>query len=97
MKFAICLHYKDNVATLLDEVCLGDLVIVKDSKGEDLVVLQVEESMPHGYKIALQEIEAKAYLVKYGEIIGRANRLIRKGSMVHIHNLDSLRGGFRDV
>lgn len=56
----------------------------KDNVG---VCLDGTEAVPPGHKYALRNISAGEYIIKYGEIIGRATRNIDKGEWVHTHNL----------
>ncbi len=56
----------------------------KDNVG---VSLNGTETVPAGHKYALRAIGAGEYVVKYGEIIGRAAHDIAEGEWVHSHNL----------
>ena len=58
----------------------------KDNVG---VCLQATEKIPAGHKYALCDIAKGAYVIKYGEIIGRATTDIAKGEWVHTHNVKS--------
>ena len=58
----------------------------KDNVG---VCLDGNESIPAGHKYALQDISCGEYVIKYGEIIGRATQDIAKGDWVHTHNVKS--------
>lgn len=42
-----------------------------------------------GHKLALKDIQKGEYVIKYGEIIGIATNDIKKGELVHTHNLKS--------
>ena len=88
-KRAILMHPKDNVATIVEEVQAGDAVQV--SGGEENRSVKAVEAVPFGFKIALEEIPQGALIVKYGETIGKAGRLILRGALVHIHNLEGTR------
>ena len=55
------------------------------------LTLTAAETIPFGFKLALQEIPRGEIIRKYGETIGRASAVIAKGAMVHIHNLDGTR------
>jgi len=88
-KRAILMHPKDNVATSVEEVQAGDAVQV--SGGEENRSVTAIEAVPFGFKIALEEIPQGALIVKYGETIGKAGRLIPRGALVHIHNLEGTR------
>ncbi|MBE7077465.1 MAG: altronate dehydratase [Clostridiales bacterium] len=58
----------------------------KDNVG---VCLDGNEQIPAGHKYALQDISCGDYVVKYGEIIGKATKDIAKGEWVHTHNVKS--------
>ena len=58
----------------------------KDNVG---VCLDGSESIPSGHKFALRPISCGEYIVKYGEIIGRATADIQQGEWVHTHNVKS--------
>ena len=88
-KRALMMHPKDNVATTIEEILPGDQVRIS-REGEAGTVIAVE-AIPFGFKIALADIPQGALILKYGETIGKANRPIAKGSLVHIHNLDGTR------
>ena len=67
---------------------MKDCVIIneKDNVG---ISLAGTETIPAGHKFALREIKKGDYVVKYGEIIGRATADIQKGEWVHTHNVKS--------
>ena len=48
--------------------------------------------IPSGHKYARQPIAAGAFVLKYGQPIGRAVTSIATGEHVHVHNVESLRG-----
>lgn len=58
----------------------------KDNVG---VCLDGNERIPAGHKYALQDIPTGEYVIKYGEIIGKATRDIQAGEWVHTHNVKS--------
>ena len=58
----------------------------KDNVG---VCLDGSEKIPAGHKYALCDIPKGEYVVKYGEIIGRATQDIAKDEWVHTHNVKS--------
>lgn len=67
---------------------MTDSIIIneKDNVGVSLVGT---DKIPAGHKFALKDIKKGEYVVKYGEIIGRATKDIQKGEWVHTHNLAS--------
>ena len=58
----------------------------KDNVG---VCLDGNEQIPAGHKYALCDIPKGEYVIKYGEIIGRATQDIAKDEWVHTHNVKS--------
>lgn len=68
----ISVHADDNVAVVVyDEGLKAGM-----DAGENLVA---SEDIPHGQKIALTDIELNHDIVRYGEIIGRAKKSIKRG------------------
>ncbi len=53
------------------------------------VCLGGSEKIPAGHKYALRAISKDEYIIKYGEIIGRATTDIKEGEWVHTHNVKS--------
>ncbi len=82
----IVLHPKDNVATAITDLQIGDEVQVGSA------ALKLVESIPFGHKVALIGIAAGTPVLKYGESIGLATANIGAGSCVHIQNVESQRG-----
>ncbi len=58
----------------------------KDNVG---VCLSAQSDIPAGHKYALCDIKVNDFIIKYGEIIGRATCDIKKGEWVHSHNVKS--------
>ena len=58
----------------------------KDNVG---VCLDGTDKIPAGHKYALKDIAKDEYVIKYGEIIGRATADIPAGEWVHTHNVKS--------
>lgn len=67
---------------------MKDKVIIneKDNVG---VSLSGDGIIPAGHKFAFKNIKKGEYVIKYGEIIGKATADITKGEWVHTHNLKS--------
>ncbi|MBE5751971.1 MAG: altronate dehydratase [Clostridiales bacterium] len=67
---------------------MKDNVIIneKDNVG---ISLAGNDTIPAGHKYALRDIPQGDYVLKYGEIIGRATRDIKQGEWVHTHNVKS--------
>jgi altronate dehydratase small subunit len=88
-KRALIMHPKDNVATAVEEINPRDQVQI--SRGQEAQALTAVETIPFGFKIALEDIPQGAVILKYGDTIGKAGRPIAKGALVHIHNLEGTR------
>ena len=85
-QFVLC-DPKDNVVTALSPMKMGSVIDL--SKGKKV---EVKEEIPFAHKIALRRIPKGGGVVKYGERIGRATRVIQPGELVHIHNVTGERG-----
>ena len=89
--FALKIQAKDNVATVFDHGAkAGSILEVTDRLGE-VTPLAIIEDIPYGHKAALTDIPKGSFVIKYGEIIGKANQAIPKGGYVHIQNVESTR------
>jgi altronate dehydratase small subunit len=84
--YAVILSEKDNVATALIDLPVGDYIF---NSGKDGINITVSEDINAGFKIALTDISKSEPVYKYGNIIGLASVDIKKGDCVHIHNLIS--------
>jgi len=78
---AIHLHPSDNVAIARVPLAAGAELRIDDQR---LVTL---DAIPAGHKVALRTIQPGEMLLRYGQAIGRASRLIEPGRHVHTHNL----------
>ena len=67
---------------------MKDTIIInkKDNVG---VTLNGMGEIPAGHKFALKDIKKGEYVIKYGEVIGRAKEDIKEGDWVHTHNVKS--------
>lgn len=81
-------HRADTVATLLDDVEPGPVVLI-DSDGGTMSKIVATETIFRGHKIALADLDAGEPVVKYGIIIGTASRDVSAGAWVHLHNCAS--------
>jgi altronate dehydratase len=83
----ILTHLKDNVVTAKSVIRAGTLVEFAGGKK-----IKVREEIPFAHKIALRRIPKGGAVIKYGERIGKAVRMIQPGELVHIHNVVGERG-----
>lgn len=84
------LHADDNVGTALYKLEQNELISYK--KRNEPFEVTTTEDIPLGHKVALCDFAKNASIIKYGEVIGEAREKIAKGALVHVHNVDSLRG-----
>jgi len=87
---ALMLSAKDNVATSLEDIAVGTEVPVR--LGREVRNIKALEKIPFGFKMAVVPIAKGAEVVKYGETIGIASLAIKKGELVHVHNVEGARG-----
>ena len=80
----IRINKADNVAVATRQLDLGDIVNIDGSR------ITVTSDVAKGHKVALKEIRTGEDVIKYGITIGRANKDIRTGEMVHAFNMDEL-------
>lgn len=82
----------DNVATVFGSgATVGDIVEVLDPKGNKFEY-KISNIVPFGHKIAIKDISKGEQVIKYGESIGVASKIIRVGQHVHVQNMESMRG-----
>jgi SAF domain len=81
MRKVLILHPSDNIAVCLTDLVAGDLI------EQDGVKISVLNNIPRGHKIASREIAKSEGIIKYGERMGHAVKLIKMGEHVHIHNI----------
>jgi altronate dehydratase small subunit len=89
-KRALIIHFQDNVATVTEDVDVGDHIAAAFER--DVRVVEAKEKIPFGFKVALTDIVTGDTVYKYGESIGKASKPISKGQLVHIHNVEGSRG-----
>lgn len=78
MKDTLIINDRDNVAVALRDLPKGTRI----ESG-----IQLAENVGRGHKIALNDIGENNNVVKYGFPIGHAKAPIKKGSVVHTHNV----------
>jgi len=89
-KRALIMKRTDNVATALEEIEVGDQINARLE--QETILLEAKERIPFGFKVALTDIPKGEPVLKYGEVIGRATTHIKKGHLVHVHNVEGTRG-----
>ncbi len=81
---------RDNIAVCLEDIDAGTDVEVR--LGEEVRSVTALQEIPFGFKIALADIAKGDHILKYGESIGLASTPIKRGDMVHVHNLEGGKG-----
>lgn len=74
-------HSDDNVAIVANPTGLKRGAIILDG-----VIL--EENIPMGHKVALKSLDEGQEIIRYGQIIGYANKFIEKGSWINETNIN---------
>ena len=77
----IKINPRDNVAVALENLAIGDKIIVENA------TIMVKHEIPTGHKITLCAIPEGENIVKYGEPIGHLICDVEAGSHIHSHNL----------
>ena len=75
------IHPADNVVVAVRALDAGAMIAVD---GEPVTI---SESVPAGHKIAIQPLESRAPVIKYGFPIGATTMPVARGAWVHSHNL----------
>ena len=81
---------KDNVATALANLKVGDTLELEVSGETRAVTLTTD--VPFGHKFSLSKIALNSPVIKYGQVIGLSTAAIEPGDYVHVHNVVSARG-----
>lgn len=87
---AIVVDEKDDVATLIRDAAAQETI--KYWIGGEMQAVTLVGDIAFGHKVALRHIEKGTPVKKYGEVIGRSTVDISKGSHVHVHNIEGIRG-----
>ncbi|RRD94950.1 carbohydrate kinase [Clostridiales bacterium COT073_COT-073] len=90
MKKCILMNLHDEVATVLEDVHIGDTVGVFNTESQLVMEQIAKENIPFGNKIALKDKNIGEKIIKYGSIIGEVTAVIEVGKLVHVHNVKSL-------
>lgn len=82
------LNEKDNVGVAIKDINFKETINL--DLGNKTIVTQ--EKIHFGFKVSIKEIKKGEDIIKYGEVIGKATRNILSGELVHIHNVEGIRG-----
>jgi len=79
----LLLSDRDNVIVTCESLQSGEVVTL------DGDAVTVHADAPLGFKIARWDLAPGDKVLKYGAIIGSATAAIRRGEVVHLHNMTS--------
>ncbi len=80
----------DHVAVAVQDVEPGQVrVVYMDS--ERAINLAVRERVPLGHKVALEDLAEGSEVIEYRVRVGLTREPIRRGQLVHVHNIRSAR------
>lgn len=79
----LLLAEQDNVLVARTNLPAGEILNI------DGAAVPVSANAPLGFKIARRDLAAGEKVLKYGAIIGSATAAIRRGEVVHLHNMKS--------
>src|SRR5579872_1410890 len=80
-EFAVHLRPQDNVAVTRKPIPAGSELILNGR------TIRIPGNIKMGHKFAVKTIEENEPVLKYGQIIGFANRSINPGEHVHVQNV----------
>jgi altronate dehydratase small subunit len=89
-KELVIMDENDNVGIIKKAVGKGQKIDIKGTPFEGII--EVKEDIPFGFKVAIRNIKKDEKILKFNEAIGVASVAIEKGEMVHVHNIEGLRG-----
>ena len=73
----------DNVLVTCASLKSGDLVGLEGTR------VRMTSDAPLGFKVARRDLTPGDKVLKYGAVIGSATAIIRRGDVVHLHNMKS--------
>jgi len=79
----LLLSADDNVVIARTNLTRGDVVTI------DGVQVTLSDDVDLGFKIARRDLGSGHKVIKYGAVIGSATAEIRRGDIVHLHNMRS--------
>ena len=86
----VIMDENDNVGIIKQPVSKGQKIGPIRQGGDEVIALK--EDIPFGFKVAVRDIQKGEEILKFGEAIGIASVSIGQGEMVHVHNIEGLRG-----
>ncbi|WP_082234941.1 UxaA family hydrolase [Halobacillus massiliensis] len=90
MKEFLQINTNDNVLIALKDLSKGSILQLEDRE------LELSNDIPRGHKIAMNDMETGADIIKYGFPIGHLTTAVKKGDWVHTHNTKTNLEGVKD-
>ncbi|MFB5662313.1 UxaA family hydrolase [Alteribacillus sp. HJP-4] len=87
---AVMMKPVDTVAVALQALEKGTSLIITSQQEQFHVTLK--HDIEFGHKFAVKQMKPGDDVMKYGEVIGSAQRAIAVGEHVHVHNVEGKRG-----
>lgn len=84
----LLLHFGDSVITVTEDISAGETVYYEACG--TVAEVTANETIRKYHKLAVCDVTPGTPVIRYGEPIGRALTVIRKGDWVHTHNLSDL-------
>jgi (2R)-sulfolactate sulfo-lyase subunit alpha len=92
MTKGILLHEPtDDVGVAVMDLNTGDEIEAVTLEGEPVTMVTLVDDVPLGHKVAMRDLPQDKHIIEYGEAIGYAYNMIKRGAHVHVHNIRSLR------
>ena len=79
----LLLSTADNVVVACENLQRGDVIHFDGAR------VTVNSEAPLGFKIARRDLAPGDKVLKYGAVIGSATAEVRRGDVVHLHNMKS--------
>jgi len=83
MKVIVKIQECDNVAVAVRDLIIGETVLI------DKKEITIKEKIPAGHKMAVQDMDEGAVVLKYGMPIGYLKIAVCEGEWIHTHNLQT--------
>jgi (2R)-sulfolactate sulfo-lyase subunit alpha len=89
----LLVHHKgDNVGVVVvEDLSAGTEMLCVVTEDNSDFRLKVNDDVPIGHKVGLQDFSEGDTVVKYGQDIGKIISAVRKGDHVHVQNLKTKR------
>ena len=89
----LLVHHKgDNVGVVVvEDLSAGTEMLCIVTEDDSDFQLKVNDDIPIGHKVALQDFVAGDTVMKYGQDIGKMTASAKKGDHVHVQNLKTKR------